>query len=99
MDHENFMYLNKKVVRYEQLQSFKEHLNDFQQELIKDKDIRIAISDDDYDKTFIADNMARKSVCIHIKDEYDELMREIKDNLIDSIGMTLVKINQIMEEI
>ncbi|MBP1924620.1 hypothetical protein J2Z76_000473 [Sedimentibacter acidaminivorans] len=99
MDNKNYEYLSNKVTRYEQLQTLKEHLDDFQQDLIKDKDINVSISEVFVDGPYIADDVARKANCNHIKDEYEELMREIKDNLIDTIGMTIVKINQIMEEL
>jgi len=98
MDNKNYEYLSNKVTRYEQLQTLKEHLDDLQQDLIKDKDIEISINEDFNSGRCIADNVARKANCKQIKGEYEELMREIKDNLIDTIGMTIVKINEIMEE-
>lgn len=95
MDAKNYEYLRNKVERYNKLELFKEHLAEIQNLLVKDHDIKIQVDDEGVN-------------CISLKqklpfnvqlDEHEELMREIKDNLIDSIGMKIVEINDKMEEL
>lgn len=101
MDQENFMYLSKKVGRYEQLQIMKENLNDIQVKLVKDEPLEIRVGN--YNRFInssiqFGDSDTEKSNSL-IKDEYEELLREIKDNLIDTIGMKIVEINKKLEEL
>lgn len=95
MDRENYIYLKNKVERYNKLELFKENLIEIQNLLVKDRDVKIQVDDEGVN-------------CISLKaklpfnmqiDEHDELMREIKDNLIDAIGMKIVEINDKMEEL
>ncbi len=98
MDKETLKYMKDKVTRFEQLDSFKNALDDIQVALINDEDMRISVGYDGAEND-IGDYEVNKVPFSHIKDEYLDLLREVKDNLIDSIGMTIVKINQIMEEV
>jgi len=100
MDKETLKYMKDKVTRCEQLEGFKIDLNDLQTCLLNDQEITISVKDfEECVEVAIGDNQMMKLPNSHIQDEYGELLREIKDNLIDSIGMTIVKINEIMEEL
>ena len=99
MDAKNFEYLSKKVYRYEQLEGLKDKLNSIQKLLVRDFEITIkvggSISVVDRDEDFYS-LTDRKLAQI---EEHDDLMREIKDNLIDAIGMKLIEIEEKMEEL
>lgn len=99
MDAKNFEYLSKKVYKYEQLEKLKDKLNSIQELLVRDFEITIkvgsSISVVDREEDFYS-LTDRKLAQIK---EYDDLMREIKDNLIDAIGMKIVEINDKMEEL
>jgi hypothetical protein len=99
MNKENFDYMKNKVTKYDQLEGFKIDLNDFQESLLRDADIKLNVKDyDECIDAVIADEQMRKQPNSHIQDIYGDLLREVKDDLIDTIGMTIVKINEIMEE-
>lgn len=97
MDAKNFEYLSKKVGRYERLDKLRDRLNSMQQMLVKDACITInvaQVSNAGQDCIGITDMITTTNL-----EEYDELMREIKDNLIDSIGMKIVEIEEKMKEL
>lgn len=99
MDTRNFEYLSKKIYKYEQLEKLKDKLNSIQGLLVRDFEITIkvgsSITSTDKQEDFYS-LTDRKLAQIQ---EYDDLMREIKDNLIDSLGMKIVEINEKMEEL
>ena len=101
MDAKNFEYLSKKVGRYEQLQTMKENLNELQTKLVKDEPLEIKVGNVDFwsDDTIKFGDTDAKANGLLVKDEYEELMREIKDNLIDAIGIKIVEIEERMKEL
>ena len=102
MDAKNFEYLSKKVGRFEQLQIMKERLNNIQSKLVKDEPLEIKVGNfNPYSDSSIqfGDSNAGKQNNNLVKDEYEELMREIKDNLIDAIGMKIIEIEYKMKEL
>lgn len=103
MDAKNFEYLKNKVGRFEQLQIMRENLDALQVRLVNDEPINIKVGEEDFladDNTIqFGDTDTKKASSCHVKDEYECLLREIKDNLIDAIGMKIVEINEKMEEL
>lgn len=100
MNHDNFMYLSKKVSRYEQLQIMKENLAAVQERLVNDEPLTINVGDDEYCCAIeFGDKDVNKVTNCLVKSEHEELMREIKDNLIDAIGMKIVEIEEKMKEL
>lgn len=95
MDAKNFEYLSKKVTRYEQLQQMKSVISKMQELLVKDNKLKITVDCDGIHYHSLSEDLPM-NVPI---EEHDELMRKIKDNLIDSIGMKIVEINDKMEEL
>lgn len=95
MDANNYIYLKNKVERFQRLEMFKETLVDMQAALVRDKDITITVDSEG------TDYMAMKEKLpfgLRIE-EHDELFREIKDNLIDAIGMKIIEIEDKMKEL
>lgn len=99
MNKENFKYLSEKVGRYDQLQIMKENLVAVQERLVNDEPLTINVGDDEYCCAieFGDEDVEKASNCL-VKTEHEELMREIKNDLIDAIGMKIVEINDKMEE-
>jgi len=102
MDAKNFEYLNKKVGRYEQLQIMRENLDALQAKLVNDEPLEIRVGEFGHFSNdsiqFGSSDIKEIKMCL-VKDEYEDLIREIKDDLIDSIGMKIVEINDKMEEL
>lgn len=101
MDAKNFEYLSNKVGRYDQLHIMRENLDVIQTKLVNDEPVTIKVGEEDCccdDTIQFGDSDTKKVSSCQVKDVHEELMREIKDNLIDTIGMKIVEINQIMEE-
>lgn len=102
MDAKNYEYLSKKVGRYEQLQTMKENLNELQTKLVKDEALEIIVGYKDHlydDIIQFGDMDTKKANSCFVKDEYEDLLREIKDNLIDAIGMKIIEIEEKMKEL
>ena len=95
MDAKNFEYLSKKIDRYGRLDNVKDKLNQIQQLLVKDHSLKIQIDCDGINYCVFPEKLPPH---IHIE-EYDDLMREIKDNLIDAIGMKIIEIEDKMKEL
>lgn len=93
MDSKNYIYLKNKVERYNSLELYKENLAEIQNLLVKDHYLKIHVEDEE------VYCLGEKLPFGRQLDEHEELMREIKDNLIDSIGMKIVEINDKMEEL
>lgn len=92
MDAKNYEYLKDKVARYEMLNHYREKISFVQEELVKDEHITIILGN-----VFVKSSHDLSDSHFQGLEEHDELMREIKDNLIDSIGMKIVEINEKME--
>lgn len=92
MDAKNYEYLRNKVVRYEILNNFRSSLNSMQERLLKDETTRITVGGFEGISS-LSDNSYEEL------EENGDLMREIKDDLIDTIGMKIVEINDKMEEL
>lgn len=95
MDKENYAYLKSKVERYNKLELLKEHLEEMQALLVKDHDIKIQVDDEGVNCISLKERLPFNTQI----DELEELMREIKDNLIDAIGMKIVEIEEKMKEL
>jgi len=95
MDAKNFEYMSKKVDRYNKLDQLKNKLNSIQELLVKDHELNITVSEFGCDYQGLSEKLPLNFMI----EEYDDLFREIKDNLIDTIGMKIIEINQIMEEL
>lgn len=93
MDAKNFEYLQNKVLTYEKLGYLKDRLNSMQESLVRDYRLTVIVKDKNNDSILISDDDARRF------DDYEVLMREIKDNLIDAIGMKIVEIEEKMKEL
>ena len=95
MDTNNYIYLKNKVERFKRLEMFKETLVDMQAVLVRDKDITITVDPEGTDYMAIKEKLP---FGLRIE-EHDELFREIKDNLIDTIGMKLIEIEEKMKDL
>ena len=95
MDLKNYEYLRTKIDRYEKLHQLKDKLNNVQSLLVKDCEINLVLDNDGMNRASLNEKLPAG---IQI-DEHDELMREIKDNLIDSIGMKIVEIEEKMKDL
>lgn len=101
MDTTTVQYMQSKVNAYKQLNDYQNNLEGCQNLLIKDKHIKITVDDIENNKRFIItddidDNDPDRE---YTKEEHGDLIREIKDDLIDAIGMATVRIQQKMEEL
>lgn len=99
MDAKNFEYLSKKVGRYEQLQDIKVNLSCMQEKLVKDENLKIVVGDEEFKKIVLNECHSDENSHNNVKDEINDLFREIKDNLIDTIGMALVEIEDKIKEL
>lgn len=95
MDAKNYIYLKDKVERYSKLELLKEHLEEVQGLLVKDHDIKIQVNGEGVNCVSLSERLPFKMKI----DEHEELMREIKDNLIDTIGMKIIEIEEKMKEL
>ncbi len=95
MDEKNYEYMKNKVERFNKLTLLKEHLGEVQALLVKDHDIKIQIFEAGVNHVSLSEKLPFRTQI----DERDELMREIKDNLIDAIGMKLIEIEEKMKDL
>lgn len=95
MDGENYIYLKNKVERYDKFELLKENLVEIQELLVKDHDIEIRVDDEGVNRISLNEKLPFGMKI----DEHEELMREIKDNLIDTIGMKIIEIEYKMKEL
>lgn len=95
MDAKNYEYLKDRVDKYQRLDWTKGKLIETQKALVKAHDLKIHIDSDGVNHYAIHSNLPLQLMT----EEYSDLFGEIKDNLIDAIGIKIVEIEEKMKEL